>query len=163
MESYRGGRGGRWVRISAYCSRLAPRSDRLRIGRGSAPKPPPSCASTCSAYFSNKKSAKKLNLKSFQKQEMTRRHFTGRRDGKPAANTVRFYFGHPSHFYLIFMKCTPRALRCAARRCFEVRWKVPTLAHRTEGQTSKSDRLGPVSSRLNSGDFYQLISNFVLH
>ena len=39
----------------------------------------------------------------------------------------------------MFTECSERVLRCVAPHLFEVRWKVPTLAHSTMGQTSISN------------------------
>ena len=41
-----------------------------------------------------------------------------------------------------------------------MRWKVPTLAHPTVGQTSKSGHLGSISSRLKSPGL-EIIQNFL--
>ena len=49
---------------------------------------------------------------------------------------LRKYF---SHFFFIFTKGAPNALRSFARRYFAVRWKVPISAHSTVDQPFKSD------------------------
>ena len=47
-------------------------------------------------------------------------------------------------FRLVFRNKAPYALRCVVQRRFEVRWKVPTLAHPAVGHTSESDHVEPI-------------------
>ena len=45
---------------------------------------------------------------------------------------------------VIVRKTVSCACSCVVGRGFRVRWKVPTLAHPTVDQTSRSDNLGPI-------------------
>ena len=60
------------------------------------------------------------------------------------------------HFAPIFRKIISYARRCIVRRWFEVRWEVLTLAHRTVGQTLKSNHLEPIYRVLKLEDSTKL-------
>ena len=56
----------------------------------------------------------------------------------------------------IFRKSKSCALRSVIHHCFKGRWKVPTLAHKTVSQTSKSDSLEPICWVLKLPDCHKI-------